>query len=266
MVNELDPDLPSIMGVENEIREALVNLIFNAVDAMPEGGKITIRTYSRKESVCIEVADTGMGMDEPTKRRCLEPFFTTKGERGTGLGLAMAYGMAQRHNGDIEIDSEPGKGTTVRFVFPAAAPVDITSLPSPAMRVRPLRLLIIDDDPLLIRALRDILETDGHVIVSASGGLEGVDAFEEAHRRREPFDAVLTDLGMPYFDGRRVAACIKEISPDTPVILLTGWGQRLMAERDIPQHVDRVLNKPPKLYDLRSALVELAMARQGERQ
>jgi signal transduction histidine kinase len=109
-------------GAKSEIREALTNLVFNAVDAMPQGGRLTLRTRSlAADKVCVEVSDTGVGMDEETRRRCLEPFFTTKGERGTGLGLAMVYGVMQRHGGDLEIESRPGDGTTVRLSFVAAA-------------------------------------------------------------------------------------------------------------------------------------------------
>ena len=204
-------------------------------------------------------------MDEDTRRRCLEPFFTTKGERGTGLGLAMVYGMAQRNNAEVQIESELGKGTTVRLVFPVSAPTGRKLDPaSSAAPVDALRILIVDDDPLLIRALRDTLEDDGHSVIAAPGGQEGIDAFEKAHRNREPFSLVITDLGMPHVDGRKVSAAIKALSPRTPVILFTGWGQRLIAERDLPEHVDRVLNKPPKLQDLRVALAELT-ARNGSR-
>src|SRR6202012_6170392 len=113
---------PEIMGANHALRAALPNLIFNAVDAMPNGGSITVRTRQSiaangETRVLIEVSDTGVGMDDDTRRRCLEPFYTTKGERGTGLGLAMVYGMVQRHSADLEIDSAPGRGTTVRLIF-----------------------------------------------------------------------------------------------------------------------------------------------------
>ncbi len=121
---DLTESLPDIMGAEHEIRDALTNLIFNAVDAMPAGGTLTVRTRKTTDGagadrVLIEVTDTGIGMDEDTRRRCLEPFYTTKGERGTGLGLAMVYGMIQRHSAELEIESAPGQGTTVRLSFPA---------------------------------------------------------------------------------------------------------------------------------------------------
>jgi CheY-like chemotaxis protein len=210
-------------------------------------------------TVYLEVTDTGIGMDEETRRHCLEPFFTTKGERGTGMGLAMVYGMIERHSAELEIDSEPGRGTTVRLIFPIPrTTLDSTRLP-PALpfALESLRILIVDDDPLIIESLSETLRSDGHQVTTAEGGQAAIDAFLSAQQQGEPFTTVITDLGMPYVDGRRVAAAVKAAAPSTPVILLTGWGQRLNAENDIPAHVDRVLNKPPRLRELRLALAEL---------
>ncbi|HEY3836189.1 MAG TPA: ATP-binding protein, partial [Bryobacteraceae bacterium] len=266
---ELAPRLPAVAGVESEIREALTNLIFNALDAMPEGGTLTLRTRAAAASgdqVELEVADTGAGMDEDTRRRCLEPFFTTKGERGTGLGLAMVYGVVQRHNGHIDIESTPGAGTIVSLRFPQAPVTDGRVLsegpgPIPAR----MRILVVDDDPLLIRSLRDTLESDGHVVTTANGGQEGIAAFQAAEKSGDRFAAIVTDLGMPDVDGRKVASAVKGVSPTTPVILLTGWGQRLEVEGGAPPHVDRMLSKPPKLRDLRTALSELTSAGNGRK-
>jgi len=284
---ELDRKLPPFAGVDNEIRDALTNLVLNAVDAMPDGGTLTIRTRTVADgadrtgtntgnspiagsgsAIHLEVIDTGIGMDEETRTRCLEPFYSTKGERGTGLGLAMVYAMARRHGGTLDIASEPEHGTTVSLKFPvahcapasapgdgqAAAPV---TEPGKAGR-RQLRLLVIDDDPLIRDTLADTLDLDGHTVVVAEGGRTGIDAFRTAladpDRR---FDLVLTDLGMPHVDGRAVAAAIKRMSADTPVILLTGWGHRMAADGDKPEHVDRVMSKPPSLVALRAAVAEL---------
>ena len=267
---------PPILGVESEIREALINLIFNAVDAMPSGGTLTVRTRlvkslagNRHDQLQIDVGDDGAGMDEETRRRCMEPFFTTKGERGTGLGLAMVYGVARRHNADVEIDSAVGKGTVVSLSFPVP-PADAIATPgaSPGLAMPPrMRLLLVDDDPLLLKSLRDTLQADGHVVVTSNGGAAGVRAFREAIASSESFGAVITDLGMPNVDGRMVAAAIKELSAATPVIMLTGWGRRLQSEEDIPPHVDHVLSKPPKLRELREtlALCSDAPAREQKR-
>jgi PAS domain S-box-containing protein len=261
MRTEPAADLPPIMGVESELREALINLVLNAVDAVTEGGTITLRTraagLSGSRSVHVEITDTGIGMDEETRRRCLEPFFTTKGERGTGLGLAMVYGVVERHGAELDIESAPGQGTTVRLSFPAAA---LSTAPADAVAAvaapRRLRVLVVDDDPLVLRSLRDLLEKDGHVVVTASDGQSGIDAFRAAQDRRESFAVVITDLGMPGIDGRKVASTVKETSPSTPVIMLTGWGQRLMSDAGPPPHVDRVLGKPPRLRELRDALAQ----------
>lgn len=263
---DLMPDLPAILGIASEVREALINLVFNAVDAMPDGGILTLRTSlsdgasgsgtsPSSQYVHIEVSDTGMGMNEDTRRRCLEPFFTTKGERGTGLGLAMVYGVMQRHSGEIQIDSTAGTGTTMRLVFPAPLITPTADHSETPDRVPTrLRILIIDDDPLLLRSLRDILETDGHLVTTAHQGQAGIDTFRAAHGHDDAFAVVITDLGMPYVDGRQVASAVKAVSATTPVILLTGWGQRLIADGDVPPHVDYVLSKPPKIRDLRETL------------
>jgi PAS domain S-box-containing protein len=262
MHQDFEPTPPAIMGVDSEIREALINLIFNAVDAMPSGGVLTLRTRivdslgsPKLRRLVVEVADSGVGMDEDTRRRCLEPFFTTKGERGTGLGLAMVYGTVQRHSADIEIESMAGKGTTVRLTF--AVPAEVATDFAPETR-RPMpsrfRILVVDDDPLVLRVLCGSLEKDGHDVTTANGGEAGIDAFSAAQGQGKPFAVVITDLGMPRVDGRKVASFVKNASESTPVILLTGWGQSLIAESDVSPHVDLVLSKPPKLRDLREAL------------
>jgi signal transduction histidine kinase/ActR/RegA family two-component response regulator/HAMP domain-containing protein len=262
---DLARDLPKILGTESDIRDALTNLIFNAVDAMPSGGTLSLTTRSHvltsSGGLAVELAvtDTGTGMDEETRRRCIEPFFTTKGERGTGMGLAMVYGMAKRHGAQIEIDSAVGSGTTFSLRFaeatPKGAPQEV--VPSVLVAATRQRLLVVDDDPLLREALFRILEAEGHEVTTVDGGQAGIDVFTEAYRSGQPFDTVMTDLGMPYVDGRSVAAAVKKLSPRTPVILLTGWGQRLSTEQSVLPHVDIVLNKPPKLPELRRALTDL---------
>jgi CheY-like chemotaxis protein len=267
MRTELAADLPMIVGADNEIREALTNLIFNAVDAMPDGGPLTLRTrvvqdeeirsqeFPTQKFVQLEVIDAGVGMDEETRRRCLEPFFTTKGERGTGLGLAMVYGTIQRHSATIEIDSTVGKGTTMRlnFAIPATPAVG-AEVSAATSALPPLRILVVDDDPLVLESLRETLTAEGHGVTTADGGQAGIDTFLAARTRGNPFPVVITDLGMPSVDGRKVSSAIKTAAPETLVLLLTGWGQRLVAEGDIPPHVDQVLSKPPKLRALREAL------------
>ncbi|HMH65171.1 MAG TPA: ATP-binding protein, partial [Rhizomicrobium sp.] len=266
---QLDPQLAPLLGHDNELREMLTNLIFNAVDALPQGGEILLSTSNvaatppAEPRIRLEVTDNGAGMDEQTVQRCMEPFFTTKGERGTGLGLAMVFGTAKRHGAEIAIESAPGKGTTMRLEFPQAA---LQEVPAPAPRARlapePMRLLIIDDDPFVLDSMKVVLELDEHTVTQVDSGHKGVEIFRAARDRGEMFSAVITDLGMPHMNGNQVARAIKAISPSTPVILLTGWGQRLRmdddATSDLDAYVDVVLSKPPQLDELREALARLA--------
>ena len=224
---DFEASLPDIAGNDSELREAITNLVLNAVEAMPAGGTITLHTFSHCRDgagggapthVILEVRDTGMGMNEETRRRCLEPFFTTKGQRGTGLGLAMVYGVAERHEGKIEIESAVGSGTTFRLVFPIQRlhPSEGEPIVQPPPRMPSLRILCIDDEPLLRAMLREILEKSGHTVQVADGGEAGIAAFRSA-RPEKPFEVVITDLGMPRVDGRQVAALLKKESPKTPV-------------------------------------------------
>jgi len=259
---EFAAQVPPIVGVPGEICDALMNLVYNAVDSMPRGGTLTVRSYGTPYHVTVEIADTGVGMTEEVRTFCLDPFFTTKGTRGTGLGLATVYGMAERHRAVLEIDSEPGSGTVVRLVFPAAASTEQIAPVTNAPR-RPatgLRILVVDDDQLLRQSMRAILEREGHRVCVAHGGRTAIDLFTAALRRGESFDAVITDLGMPNVDGRAVASTVKDLSPDTPVVLMTGWGEHLRDGDNLPSGVDQLLNKPAKLSELRGVLAELVPA------
>jgi signal transduction histidine kinase len=261
---ELAADLPPIMGYESELRDALVNLIFNAVDAMPDGGSLTLRTAIVEEPgsglravsrfIRFELADSGVGMDESTRSRCMEPFFTTKGRQGTGLGLAMVYGTMQRHGSDIEIESEPGAGTTLRFNFPAprAPSGEVGSFEG--VPLPPLPILVVDDDALVASAVCEMLEREGHRASVAAGGQAAIDGFLAAQSRGAPFRAVITDLSMPQVDGFDVCSAVKAAAPGTVVIMLTGWGQQVAQGERAPCHVDCVLCKPPLPHELRAAL------------
>lgn len=263
LTQELAEDLPKIEGVEVEIRDALINLIINAADAMPQGGTITVRTRlwpaGRPDTVhsrvALEVADTGVGMDEETRRRCLEPFYSTKGDKGTGMGLAMVYGAVQRNGGTLDIESTPGKGTTFRISFPlpVAKPQETVAMAAGALKLRPLQLLLVDDDPLILRTLSEVLSSDGHTLTTGSSGQAGIAMLASAHAAGKRFDAVITDLGMPQMDGRAVAAAAKEHG-GIPVIMLTGWGQRMSDGTNLPANVDILLAKPPNIAELRAAL------------
>lgn len=266
----VDAAAPRVSGSASEIREALLNLVINAMDAASDGGRVCVRlrasraasaTGDPQEAVELSVSDDGAGMDAETRRRCLDPFFTTKGERGTGMGLAMVYGTAQRHRAELAIDSAPGRGTTVTLHFPALPdapmPATTTEAPDDAPPPRSLRVLLVDDDPLVLEIVGHMLRAAGHEAVPTQGGQAGIDAFDAD---AQAFDAVVTDLGMPSVDGHAVAAAIKRRSPGTPVVLLTGWGEGLLSDGALPPEVDLVIGKPPRLAELRKAMARLGRA------
>ncbi len=271
METELAADIPEMPGIESEIREAFTNLVLNAVDAMPEGGTITIRSRVLRQKsgdapskqIVVEISDTGTGMSEETRRRCLEPFFSTKGKRGTGLGLAMVYGVMKRHEGDIEIESQPGEGTTIRLLFPVRSRTYKESTNKNEKPIRPMQILCIDDEPLLRELIKEILERDGHAVRVSDGGQSGLDEFRSAREQGRPFDVVITDLGMPYLDGRQVAKTIKQESPSTPVVMLTGWGAFMKEDGAAREQVDAIISKPPRSSELREMLSQFSPDRRG---
>jgi signal transduction histidine kinase/ActR/RegA family two-component response regulator len=260
LTTDLDPDLPELVADESEIRNALTNLILNAVDAMPSGGELRLRSRALgTDRVQIEVSDTGIGMDEATRNQCLELFFTTKGAQGSGLGLSTVQGAVQRHHGEIQIESAPGIGTTMRVILPIAGSAMVPSRLVPEARThRRLRILVIDDDQIILRPLRLSLQRDGHTVITAPGGRGGIETFRAACELGQSFDVVITDLGMPQVDGIAVAAAVKALRPDALVILLTGLGHQLQDSDETPMNVDHVLSKPTRLATIRKLLAELA--------
>ena len=246
---ELD-ELPRIAANESELREVLTNLIFNAVDAMPQGGTITVRTDAEGDMVSLAVSDTGTGMTDEVREHCFDPFFTTKGPTGTGLGLASVYGIIQRHGGTMDVDGEEGVGTSFTLRLPIGVEQeDVESDQEPGPRCRPLNLLVVDDDPMVLEILRDLLAADGHLFETAGDGREALEKFHMGW-----FDLVLTDLAMPEMNGDKLATAIKRIAPDKPVVLLTGFGDGMKASDTKPKDVDLLVGKPVTVSKLRKAL------------
>ncbi|CAA9245935.1 MAG: Chemotaxis regulator - transmits chemoreceptor signals to flagelllar motor components CheY [uncultured Chthoniobacterales bacterium] len=247
--------VPPISGDAAELREALTNLIFNAVDAMPDGGEITLRTVEELADVRLEISDTGTGMPEEVRRRCLEPFFTTKGELGTGLGLAMVYGTIERHGGKMEIESEPGRGTTFLIRLPKHLATSQVKAQSEAHAVQPLSILVVDDQPVLCEIVAAYLMKDSHVVEVAQSGEEALAKFEPG-----AFDLVITDHVMAGMSGLELAARIKEQSPLTPVFLLTGYADTQSDTAPTAEHegIDQVLGKPISQIDLRKAITRIS--------
>jgi CheY-like chemotaxis protein len=235
-------DISLIMGNPSELREVLTNIIFNAVDAMPKGGKLTIATQPQSEDwVEVRVADTGIGMTEEVKRRVFDPFFTSKGVTNSGLGMSVSYGIVKRHGGEILIESEPGKGTTFVIHLPTGygeEEVIVKEVPS-IKGSRQARILVIDDEDAVRDILSRILKTKGHKVVVASNGEEGIERFGS-----EPFDLVFTDLGMPKLSGWEVGKAIKGINPKVPIAMITGWGVELDRGKLNESGIDLIVSKP----------------------
>jgi signal transduction histidine kinase/CheY-like chemotaxis protein len=248
---------PFVAGEESALREVLTNLIFNAVDAMPEGGRIALETSIEGSDAVVHVRDTGTGMSESVRQRCLEPFFSTKGELGTGLGLSMVYGIVERHRGKLEIESAPGQGTTFTIRLPLAENSTV-SVPAIAPEARPrasLQVLIVDDEPSVLEVVSSYLRLDGHVVATAASGREALEKF-----RRNHFDLVVLDRVMPEMSGDQTARFIKQLNQDIPVIMLTGFGALIEVTGSQPQAVDVVLSKPVTIDALRKTIGKLLNA------
>ncbi len=230
--------VPPISGAESELREVFVNLILNAVQAMPDGGTLTLGTRLDGSSVVAEVTDTGVGIDQAAQHRIFEPLFTTKGENGTGMGLTVSYGIVQEHGGDVAVASEPGEGTRFSLHFPAAPTASVVSEPEVPLsppRAASARILVVDDEPAVRNVTARLLATRDYAVEEASGGSEALALLDD-----ETVDLVVTDLGMPEMSGSELAYRIRQRLPDLPIILLTGHTDA----EDQAGHADAVVRKP----------------------
>lgn len=244
-----------IVGWPVALREALTNLVLNAVDALPSGGALRLSAEPLPDGVVIAVADSGVGMSAEVQARIFEPFFTTKGERGTGLGLAQVLGVVQQHRGRIGVESRPGEGTTFHLTFPTVS--DDTSIePGPSTpQASPvlLRVLAVDDEPAMGSLIRRVLRPHGHYVVTATSGEMAVE-----HLTREPFDVVISDVGMgPGMNGWEFVERVRTLRPRTRVVLATGWGAAIEPADARAKGVDAVLAKPYRPDELESVLSRL---------
>jgi signal transduction histidine kinase/ActR/RegA family two-component response regulator len=241
LVKELG-DIPSILGNPSELREVLTNIIFNAVDAMPKGGNLTISTQPQTDEwVEVRIADTGIGMTDEVKKRIFDPFFTTKGVTNSGLGLSVSYGIVKRHGGEILVESKPGMGTTFIFHLPVGYVQEEAreKVPEPVKEGRSARILVIDDEDAVRDILSQMLRAEGHRVVLASDGEEGIKRFQN-----EEFDIIFTDLGMPKISGWEVSKRIKGINPKVPIAMITGWGMEVNREKMSESGIDLIVSKP----------------------
>lgn len=248
--------VPPILGTPTELREVFVNLVLNAVQAMPAGGTLSLSVQRRDtRAVVVEVEDTGVGMTARVARRIFEPLYTTKGSNGTGMGLTMTQGIVQEHNGRIEVDSEPGRGTLFRLHFPFAAvePAAIASRKPPEKTKTntrgAVRILVVDDEPMVRAVTSKLLRLKGHTVEEVEGGPQALSLMDVA----EPFDLIITDLSMPEMSGRELAAAIRERQPDLPIMLLTGDTDAQAEGAD----VSAVVKKPFQLDALEATIQEV---------
>jgi CheY-like chemotaxis protein/anti-sigma regulatory factor (Ser/Thr protein kinase) len=234
-------DVPAVLGNAVELNQVISNLVFNAVEAMPRGGRLTFRSFLDRDQVVLEVTDTGLGMTEEDRQRIFEPFFTTK-ENGQGLGMSIIYGIVSRHGGEITVDSEAGSGTTIRVWLPKASETvqPLESATAPATTARQTgRILLVDDDPVVLDFLRDALGLGGHHVITAGGGKEAL-----SRVNADSFDLVITDLSMAEVSGLEVAKAVKRRHPAVPVILLSGWAVQQDSDEVRQSGVDLILSKP----------------------
>jgi len=244
-----------VLGNASELRRVVSNLVLNAIDAMPDGGTLRLSTGAEEGFCCVIVADTGVGMGPEVRSQIFGPFFTTKGDAGTGLGLAVSLNIVERHGGRIDVESQVGVGTTFTVWLPRfegqETAIESSREPStPAQSETPaLRVLVVDDEAPIRNVLVRYLERNGHSVISADSGTEAI-----ARLREGRFDLLVTDLGMPDVSGYRVAQAARDLCPAMPVIIATGWGETISPDRVRSLGATTVLSKPYSLDDLQRAI------------
>lgn len=242
----------TVAGSPAELRELLVNLIFNALDAMPDGGDLSVivaRNQRLSGKVQLEVVDTGVGMNPETQKRCMEPFFTTKGAAGTGLGLATSYRIVKRHHGEIKIESELGHGTRMIVTLPTILPSQVADAQKVLAFSASLRILLVDDEPDVRHVIAEYLDADGHHVDVAEDPRTALRKIPDGG-----YDLIITDRAMPEMSGDQLAARAKRLAPAVPVVMLTGFGEFMNATNERPIGVDLVVSKPITRDGLRDAI------------
>ena len=242
----------TVAGKASELREVLVNLIFNALDAMPDGGELGLSVDGDSSpfgTACLEVKDSGVGMTAEFRKRVFEPFFTTKGAAGTGLGLATSYGIVKRHHGEIQIESEPGHGTRFIVTMPTISTRQIAPVQKEVPRSPVLHILLIDDDERVRDTIGEYLRFDGHEVDLADGPAAGLDMIKAGG-----YDLIITDRAMPDMSGDRLALEAKRFAPHLPILMLSGFGEFMIARGEHPEGVDAVVAKPITADALRDAI------------
>ncbi|HEY0886062.1 MAG TPA: ATP-binding protein [Ramlibacter sp.] len=262
-------ELPKVAGDASLLQQVLADLLANALHFTRERPKAVIRIecVATDAGWEVRVADNGTGFDPRAADRLFQSFERQHGALADATGLAHARRIVERHGGSIRAEGAPGGGALFAFALPAtdglepapAASPETPQQPADPSTRAPLRVLLVDDDPMVLLSLTSMMQLDGHHVDAAAGGPTGVESFRRALAQGQGYDAVITDLGMPHMDGREVARLVKQASPATRVILLTGWGSGA-GDADGEGQVDAVLAKPPRLAQLRQALAPLRPA------
>ena len=212
----------AIWADPDQLKQIVLNLILNAIDAMPKGGRLSLRTRRQGDlHVVFTVTDTGMGMSDEVRKRIFDPFFTTKGEEGTGLGLPVSYSIVKRHAGEMRVESRPGDGTTFTIVLPVGT-VPVAEPPAsapPPVTERTGRVLLVDNEPQVMTILGEMLREAGHHVVPVASGAEALRVFLPGR-----FDLVLTNVGMAGMNGWELAERIRARDAEVPLVFITGWG------------------------------------------
>ncbi len=249
--------VPSILCNPTELREVLVNIINNALDAMPDDGRITFRTWSEEGAVFISISDTGTGMTKEVKKNIFDPFFTTKTAIGTGLGMSTAYGIVTRHGGKIEVESKVGRGSTFILQFPAAAKTDSpkeSSEPEQNTKSKSLRILVVDDEKDICALLDNFLSKKGHLVRTVDNGTEA-----KILAKAADYDLVLCDLAMPNVYGYDVIKTLNKLEKRPKIGIITGWGEKLKPLDDEGLKVDFIIKKPFDLSELSRHINDLGI-------
>lgn len=246
-------EVPPVLGNAAEYREALANLIFNACDAMSDGGNLTIASKTENEAVIVEVSDTGTGMSEEVLEKCLDPFFSTKEQKGCGLGMSLVDGLVQRYGGVVRVRSTQGEGTTVRLSLSIMENVEHErEEDTPTHQRRRLKVMIVEDEKEIAYLLTRFLEGDNHYVESADNGFAALERIREGN-----FDVVISDRAMPEIGGDELAIRIRALKGREKIIMATGFGDIMLAAANTPEGVDLVLPKPISRAALRRAIQDV---------
>jgi len=254
----------SVLGDAVELREVLVNMIYNAIDAMPSGGEIRMSSQETNRRVVLTIADNGTGMTPDVKSRLFDPFFTTKGKNGTGMGMAVSFGIIRRHNGSIDVESEPGRGATFRISLPVAVDAGAPAVESKPLEIAnredKVRVLVVDDETAVREVLREALEAEGCEVIVAESGEIALKLYDAAAGK---LDVVFTDIGMPEMSGWELASEIRKRSETVALAIVSGWADAISCDARQAIKADWVVSKPFDIAVIAAIANEVAERRNG---